>query len=72
MRDQEQAKRNRPSIWLLLGVMIPTVLLLNRVIGLSVNWSFLIALAVAVAINILVKRPWRDSSDDWPVGRRDR
>ena len=69
MRDQERAKRNRPSFWLLIIVIVPTVLLLNRVIGLSVNWSFLIALAVTVAVNVAVKRPWRDSSDDWPGGR---
>jgi|ABEF01.1.fsa_nt_gi hypothetical protein len=71
MRDQERAKRNRPSLWLLLIVLIPTVLLLNRVLGLSVNWSFFIALAVTVAVNVAVKRPWRDADDDWP-GRRDR
>ena len=71
MRDQERAKRNRPSIWLLLIVLVPTVLLFNRVLGLSVNWSFFIALAVTVAVNVAVKRPWRDSDDDWP-GRRDR
>ena len=69
MRDQERAKRNRPSLWLLIGVIIPTVLLLNRVVGLSVNWSFLIAMVVTVAVNVAVKRPWRDSSDDWPGGR---
>ena len=49
--------------------MIPTVLLLNRVLELSVNKSFLIALAITVAVNVAVKRPWRDSSDDWPGGR---
>ena len=69
MRDQERAKRNRPSLWLLLIVLVPTVLLLNRVLGLSVNWSFLIAIAVTVAVNVAVKRPWRDADDDWPVGR---
>ena len=69
MQDQERAKRNRPSLWLLLIVLVPTMLLLNRVLGLSVNWSFFIGLAVTVAVNVAVKRPWRDADDDWPVDR---
>ena len=69
MQDRDQAKRNRPSWGLLFIVMVPAVLLLNRVFGLSVNWSFIIALGLTVVINVAVKRPWRDSSDDWPGGR---
>ena len=70
MDDRERAKRNRPSIFLLIGVMVPTFLLLNQVLDLSVNWSFLIGLLLAVAINIAIKRPWEEADSDWP-GQRD-
>ena len=66
MDDRERAKRNRPSIILLVVVMVPSFLLFNNVIGLGFNWSFLIALALAVGINLAIKRPWDQPSDDWP------
>ena len=50
MDDRERAKRNRPSLLLLIGVMVPTFLLLTKVFNLGVNWSFLIGLLVAVGI----------------------
>ena len=69
MDDRERAKRNRPSLLLLIGVMIPTFLLLTKVFNLGVNWSFLIGLLVAVGINLAIKRPWDAPSDEWPRRR---
>ena len=66
MNDRERDKRNRPSILLLVLVMVPTFLLFNQVFNMSVNWSFLIGLALAVGINLAIKRPWEQPSDDWP------
>ena len=71
MDDRERAKRNRPSFWLLMGVMLPSIIVLIKVFGLGLNLSFLIGLALAVVINLAIKRPWRDSDDDWPGQRQD-